>query len=747
VERIDRYVIERAIGDGVYAAHDPELARDVTIRIVRGDAARFRRLAKLEHPNVVAVYDVGEHAGDTFVAMARVDGTSLRDWLAAPRSRKVILGAMRDAARGLAAVHAAGLAHGALEAEHVIVGNDGVVRVAELGLGDDPAADRKRLCAIARDALGDRAPAALAREYASTDSLVAVLAPPRRRWPWIAGGVAVVAGAIGFAVIPRSVEAPCADTDRELETAWPASIDTGARQLLDSYAGEWRAERHAACVADSVARTRCLGLAKDALASLIRGVAADTDPDRLHTAILALPSPGDCRTPPAEVSQQQLAEGHVLDSKLANLETHALLEGGTSLDVIRPLDEQARRLGYEPAIVRGALAMSHALARSGQHEAAADELRPALTVAENAHDDLAVARLASELATVLTAIGKLDEARALADLAVAAAKRVGGDPRIELVITDARAHIAAAAGDHDTAIALTRSLIEPMTRRTGEHSEEVARLYMMLSREYAAAGRLDDAREAADHARLDDLARAKASPGINLVVLTNRGNQALLAGDVDHAITLARELVALAREVGDRAMQTDAALTLAQTYDIARDGPMMVASYQAVLDGLDAPARTEPQPRTDAYEGIGRGYILSGDYARSLEPLREALALANAGGPALAVSRRTITLSLARSLLELGKPGEARTLVEPVFRELDGDPASLPAQRGNAELYLARALWETGDDHDRAHAKTLAQDALRHYRQALDTAGVPPIRAEFERRLGQVTTWLQRHDK
>jgi hypothetical protein len=82
-----------------------------------------------------------------------------------------------------------------------------------------------------------------------------------------------------------------------------------------------------------------------------------------------------------------------------------------------------------------------------------------------------------------------------------------------------------------------------------------------------------------------------------------------------------------------------------------------------------------------------------------------------------------------------------------VLHDLDGDPAALPSHRAGAEYDLARALWETGDDHDRSRAKTLAQDALRHYHQALDTAGVPPIRAEFARRIGQVTTWLQRHDK
>ena len=146
-DQIDRYRIKRRLGSGgmgiVYVAHDPELDRDLAIKVLRrgAPAERLRReakaLARLSHPNVVAVHDVGEHDGQTFVAMALVDGLNLRQWLATPHSPVEVLRVLCKAARGIGAAHAAGLIHRDLKPDNIFVGSHGEVLVGDFGLARD----------------------------------------------------------------------------------------------------------------------------------------------------------------------------------------------------------------------------------------------------------------------------------------------------------------------------------------------------------------------------------------------------------------------------------------------------------------------------------------------------------------------------------------------------------------------------------------------------------------------------------
>ncbi|HEX2568432.1 MAG TPA: protein kinase, partial [Polyangia bacterium] len=149
---ISRYVLRRCLGQGgmgaVYAAWDPQLGREIALKLLRGDAAHrasdhspirlqreARAIARLSHPHVVAVHDVGTHGDEVFVAMELVDGGTLRTWLAEQtRSWSDILDVFVAAGRGLQAAHAAGLVHRDFKPENVLIGKEGRVRVADFGL-------------------------------------------------------------------------------------------------------------------------------------------------------------------------------------------------------------------------------------------------------------------------------------------------------------------------------------------------------------------------------------------------------------------------------------------------------------------------------------------------------------------------------------------------------------------------------------------------------------------------------------
>jgi eukaryotic-like serine/threonine-protein kinase len=145
---VGRYQLLGLIGAGgagaVYRAHDPQLARQVALKIVQPDRAAVssealireaQAMARLSHPNVVTVFDAGTFAGGVFVVMELVEGTTLASWLRAQtRSWQDVLGVLVEAGAGLAAAHAAGLAHGDFKPHNVLIGESGRARVTDFGL-------------------------------------------------------------------------------------------------------------------------------------------------------------------------------------------------------------------------------------------------------------------------------------------------------------------------------------------------------------------------------------------------------------------------------------------------------------------------------------------------------------------------------------------------------------------------------------------------------------------------------------
>ncbi len=155
---VGRYVILELVGSGamgaVYSAYDPELDRKVAIKVLhtrrRGERRadihreRLRReaqsLARLSHPHVVAIHDVGEFDDQIFVAMDFIDGEDLGSW-AGGHSWEEVLAVYLQAGRGLAAAHAAGLVHRDFKPANVIVDTKQRARVVDFGVARTAAAD------------------------------------------------------------------------------------------------------------------------------------------------------------------------------------------------------------------------------------------------------------------------------------------------------------------------------------------------------------------------------------------------------------------------------------------------------------------------------------------------------------------------------------------------------------------------------------------------------------------------------
>ena len=183
--QVGRFVIQRRLGAGamgvVLVGRDDTLDREVAVKLVKpgvkpgkkAEGAKLRLLreaqamAKLAHPNVVAIYEAGLHEDGVYIAMELVYGQALDGWLKQkPRTVLEILERFLQAGRGLAAAHAKGIIHRDFKPANVLVGEDGRTRVGDFGLARAAAGssessddDAGRVVARRPSAAGNRADA------------------------------------------------------------------------------------------------------------------------------------------------------------------------------------------------------------------------------------------------------------------------------------------------------------------------------------------------------------------------------------------------------------------------------------------------------------------------------------------------------------------------------------------------------------------------------------------------------------
>ena len=153
---VDRYLLEQPLGSGgngiVYAGHDPKLNRPVAIKLLGSAGCKdpagtdrllreARALARVEHPHIVSVYDVGktEEEDGVFIVMERLAGPTLAQWHDSPQARRaggwrLAIELYLQAGRGLVAAHAAGLVHRDFKPANVMRDASGRVKVLDFGL-------------------------------------------------------------------------------------------------------------------------------------------------------------------------------------------------------------------------------------------------------------------------------------------------------------------------------------------------------------------------------------------------------------------------------------------------------------------------------------------------------------------------------------------------------------------------------------------------------------------------------------
>ncbi len=147
--RIGRFAIIRRIGAGgmgtVYAAYDEQLDRKVAVKIINARTAasqtaqlRLKReaqaMARLSHPNVITVHEVGEFDDQVFVAMEFIHGDSLDAWIRGQPPWSEVVEVFIQAGRGIDATHQAGLVHRDLKPHNIMRAEDGTVKVLDFGL-------------------------------------------------------------------------------------------------------------------------------------------------------------------------------------------------------------------------------------------------------------------------------------------------------------------------------------------------------------------------------------------------------------------------------------------------------------------------------------------------------------------------------------------------------------------------------------------------------------------------------------
>jgi tetratricopeptide (TPR) repeat protein len=793
--RVDRYQVLGAVGRGgmgeVYAAYHPDLDRRIALKVVGGAGAdsaerrarllrEARAIARLSHPNVVAVHDAGAVDDRVYIAMEFVEGETVDAWLRAqPRSWQTIADVFISAARGLAAAHAAGVVHRDFKPQNVMIGRDGSVRVMDFGLA--------RLAGEPADAmetgdLVDRRPApATVTKTGALVGTLAYMSPEQFRGDQldartdqfsfcVAFHEALYANRPALAHVPGAPSVPGAPGLRGAGVpAWLRAIVTRGlaadrRQRFPSMEqmiralerGRTRPRRRAltAGVALAVAlvafggwrvargsRIRC-EVPADRLAAAWSGH-EDARRQAVHRSFVASGRPS------AETSWQRVSRA--LDDYIARWSamyvetceaTHVRGEQSSEVLDLRMtcLNDNLDRVraltsvfdGGDNAIIGRAVAATHDLTPISRCADLA-LLRTAVPLPRDQRTLETVLALRASLreAQALRDVGNFREALGRAKALQAPAAATGYGPLLAELLE--LMGCAAAVGEDPvgTEKTLHQALFTAEAARDDETAARVAADLVYVTGVY-----LNRSNEAEMWMHLSEAILDRIGPGherIRSWVLNNFGAVLLMHGDLERAERLARESVALKEKVLGND-HPDVALSVGTLSSIleemGRAAEALVAADRALAilakngdPDSDSFARAQTT-RGEALVALHRGAEAEAAFSIALRIYRE-----HREDSAPLSSFPLHGLGAAR--LAQGAPDKAIPVLEEALRIRE---AHWPNEVivGEAQFSLARALWE--GDRDRKRSLDLAQQARKAFGSH-----------RFPRREKAVIHWLAEH--
>lgn len=678
-DSVGRYLVLRPLGRGgmgaVYAAHDPELDRTVALKIVRRSGSRgvslkdeAQTLARLSHPNVVVVHDVGELPDGIFIAMEYVEGQTLRKWAKANRADlSVVSSVMRDAGRGLAAAHEAGLVHLDFKPDNVMIADDGRVLVLDFGLAQP-------------------------KERTGTGTAMAPAGTPAYMAPEMHRQEPLDDRADQFSFCVTWLETALGERPFRGDT--PSMI---TRAILDG---------------DAVLPPRPAGIGRNAWQALLRGISSSAE-ERWPSMVALLEE----TQPPRRVGRQTVVAAIVAGTLGAGAmwafsETDArcgdagakVLSAWSDADaktlraraqgetpglpsqrveqIIRRLDEYSTQLtdGYTEACRVAPDNLPRRVCLDGRVE----ELRAGRELALTG-DSEATSNLFDVLQDVRSC-RRADED--------ALYREVSDPARAEAVLSGlARGNAALEAGRFEEAQALLESVVEEANALGWRGIESLARLDLSTAAAYRGQ---PDVRQALLEQALTLASEAGSDEATYLALNSSLGSHAL-AGNAAAVDALAPAVRAAGLRAGKDVSEVE--LTRGNVLQLTGDYDGADAAYATVLERT-----TDESVQLRALSNVGGIALYRGEYARAKDVLESALPAFQARHGATAIATLKAEANLADADQQLGNLDAAIERYESILERYAQHSGENVRPAEHVKLNLATALVAQRGDNDAGRA-------------------------------------------